>query len=176
MKPLSISANMTSIIFDNVCTGAQPNLVIVNLVSYADLASGYQRNPCNFQNFGVNNIKLQRNGTLRQNKSYTPNFADGQYIKDYMTFLQMLDFETSDKSVSLTTSELANGYTLYVFKITDGFIGPGTYGPRSTSATISACLEVSFAAPVNEKHQGDLLLYQMLGKLKFERFNKNLVL
>ena len=56
MKHLSILANQTSINFDNVFTGAIPYLVIVGLVCDADLAGGYQRNPFNFQNFGVNPI------------------------------------------------------------------------------------------------------------------------
>ena len=41
MKHLSIFANQNSISFDNVFTGALPNLVIVGLVSDADLAGGY---------------------------------------------------------------------------------------------------------------------------------------
>ena len=64
---------------------------------------------------------------------------------------------------------------LYAFKITDGPIGPGTYGPRSKSATGSARLEVSFSAPVNEKIQV-VFYYQMLGKIKFDRFNPVVVL
>ena len=77
--------------------------------------------------------------------------------------------------MSLTTSEWANGYTLYAFKITDGPIGPGTYGPRFKSATGSARLEVSFTAAVNENIKV-VLLYQMLGKIEFDRFNVLLVL
>ena len=164
MKHLSIPANQTSINFDNVFTGALPDLVIVGLVSDADLAGGYQRNPFNFQNFGVNRIELIRNGTFRPSEGYTPIFANGQYIKAYMTFLQELECDTGDKSVSFTPSEWPNGYTLYAFKITDGPIGPGTYGPQSKSATGFARLEVSFSAAVN-KNIKVILLYQMLGRI-----------
>ena len=41
IKHLSIPANQTSINFDNVYTGAPPDLDIVGLVSDADLAGGY---------------------------------------------------------------------------------------------------------------------------------------
>ena len=41
MKHLTIPSNHTSINFDNVFTGARPDLVIVGLVSDADLAGGY---------------------------------------------------------------------------------------------------------------------------------------
>ena len=119
-------------------------------MSDADLAGGYHRNSFNYLNFGVNRIELKRNRTPWPTSGYTPNFANCQYIKAYSTFLQELECDTGDKSVRLTPSEWANGYTLYAFKITDGPIGPGTYGPRSKSATGSARLEISFASAVNE--------------------------
>ena len=128
MKHLSIPANQTSINFDNIFTAALPDLVVVCLVSDADLAGGYQRNLFNYQNFGVNRIELKRNGTPRPTEGYTPNFANGQYIKAYSTFLQELKCDTGDKHVSLTPSEWAIGYTLYAFKILDGPIGQGTSG------------------------------------------------
>ena len=91
MKHLSISANQTSINFDNDFTGALPDLVVVGLVSDADLAGGYQRNPFNFRNFGLNCIELKLNGTFRPSKRYSRNFAKGQYIKAYLTFLQEIE-------------------------------------------------------------------------------------
>ena len=77
MKHLSILANQTSINFDNVFTGALPDLVILGFVSDDDFAGGYQRNPFNFHNFGVNHIELKRNGTFRLSEQYTLNFANG---------------------------------------------------------------------------------------------------
>ena len=51
LKHLSISANLTSINVDNVYTGALLNLVIVDLVSAARYAGGFERNPLHFQKF-----------------------------------------------------------------------------------------------------------------------------
>ena len=150
MKLLSISANQTSIKFNNVYTGAPPNLVVVNLVSIADLAGNYQRNLFNFRNFGVNRIELKRNGKFRPIKGYTLNFATGQYIKAYSTFLQNLECDTGNKSVSHILSEWANKYTLYAFKIIDCPIGLRTYGPQSKSATGSERLEVLFTVAITK--------------------------
>ena len=86
IKHLSIPANQTSINFDNDFTGALPDSVVVNLVSNADLASGYQRNPFNFQNFGVSRIELKRNGTSRPSDGYTPNFATREDIRPSRRF------------------------------------------------------------------------------------------
>ena len=62
VKHLSIPANQTSYAFDNVFTGALPDLVVIGLINDADFAGGYQRSPFNFQAFGVNRIELRRNG------------------------------------------------------------------------------------------------------------------
>ena len=175
MKHLTIPANQTSMNFDNVFTGTLPDLVIVGLVSDADLAGGYQRNSFNFQNYGVNRIEMKRNGTSVSREGYTPNFANGQYLKAYSTLLQELECDTGDKSISLTPLEWANGYTLYTFKITDGPIGYGTYGPRSKSTTGSARLEVSFVAPVNENIKV-IVYYQSPGNIEFDQFNAVIVL
>ena len=48
VKHLLISTNQTSINFDNVFTGAILDLVVVNLMSDANLADGYQKNLFNF--------------------------------------------------------------------------------------------------------------------------------
>ena len=139
-------------------------MVIVGLVSDADHAGSNKRNPFNFQYFDVKRIDLKRNGMPVPHNGYTPNFTNGQYQKDYMTFLEQLDCDSGDKCISLTPSEWATGYTLYAFKITDGPIKPGTYGPRFKSATGLVRLEMSFAAAQNENIMV-ILLYQMLGRL-----------
>ena len=77
MKHLSILANQTSINFDNVLTGALPDLVVVGLVSDADLAGGYHRNPFYFRNFGVNRIEFMRNGTSRRSEAIPQILLDG---------------------------------------------------------------------------------------------------
>ena len=58
IKHLTIPANQTLINFDNVLTGALPDLVIVGLVSENNLAGLYQKNLFNLQNFGVNRIEM----------------------------------------------------------------------------------------------------------------------
>ena len=117
----------------------------------------------------MNCIDLKRNSMPVLRNGYTPNFTNGQYKKHYMTFIEQYDCDSGDKCISLTPSEWVTGYTLYEFKITDGPIEPGTYGPRSKSATGSVRLEVSFAAAQNENIKV-IQLYQMLGKLEFDQF------
>ena len=118
---------------------------------------------------------MKRNGTLLPRGGYTSNFANGQYLKAYTTLLRELECDTGDKSISLTQSDWANGYTLYAFKITDGPIGSDNYGTRSKSTTRFARLEVSFAAPVNENIKV-IVYYQSPGRIEFDHFKAVLVL
>ena len=74
------------------------------MVSDANLANGYINNPFNVRNFGVNRIKLKRNGTSKPSKGYTPKFANGQYINTYSTVFQELEGDIGDKYVSLNLS------------------------------------------------------------------------
>jgi len=148
--------------------------VVVGLLDDADFAGGYQRNPFNFQNFGVNRMELRRNGMPVPRFGYTPNFDNGQYIKDYITMQTQLGFGKGDKCVSLTPTEWAEGYTIYAFKITDGPIGSGTEGPRSRSTTGAVRLEVGFAAAQNTNIKV-IVLSQSLGVLEFDEF-KNVVI
>ena len=73
----------------------------------------------------------------------------------------------------MTPTVLANGYTFYAFKMTDGLIGSGTKGPRFRVTTGSLRLEIGFAAPQNTKIKL-IILFQNLGMLEFNVY-KNFV-
>ena len=171
---MSIHKNQTNSNFDNVFTGLLPNLVVVNLLDDADFAGGYQRNPFNFYNFDVNWMEQRRNGTVVPLSSYTFNFANGQYIKDYVTMQKQLDCGKGDKFVNLTPTEWANGYTIYAVKVTDGPIGSFTKGPRSRSTNGSLRFEVGFAAPQNTNIKV-IIFSQNLSVLKFDVFTNVVV-
>ena len=130
--------------------------------------------PVQFPKFWREPYRADAQWYFKAERELYPNFAKWQYLKAYMTFLQEHECDTGNKSVSLIPSNFANGYTLYAFNIIDGPIGPGTYNLQSKSATESARLEVSFAAAVNNNIKV-VLLYKMLIRLEFDRFNAVLV-
>ena len=70
---------------NNVITGSLPDLVVICLVSDADLAGFYHKSLFNFRNFGLNRIKIKHNCTFRPSEGYISNFATGQYITAYST-------------------------------------------------------------------------------------------
>jgi len=120
VKHLSIPQNHTSYNFENVFTDNLPDLVVVGLVADADFSGHYNKNPFNFQPFGVTRMELKRNGMSVPRQGYTPKFAEKLYNKDYLTFQEQLGYDVDDKCVILKPTEWASGYTLNTFKITDG--------------------------------------------------------
>ena len=147
LKHLSIPQNQTSVAFENVFTDRLPDIAVVGLVADEDFAGSYTKNPFNFQHFGLSRIDLKRNGVPCPRFGYTPDFGDKKlYMEAYTTFQRQLGFGFGDKCVNLTPDEWAKGYTLYVFKITDGPIGSGTEGPRSAASSGSSRLEITLSA------------------------------
>ena len=73
---LSFPANKTLINVDNFLTGTLQDLVIVGLISDADHAGGYQRNPFNFKHFGVTRIDMKRIGMPVPRHGYSSNVAN----------------------------------------------------------------------------------------------------
>jgi hypothetical protein len=170
LKHVSIGTGLSTIAFDNLFAGALPDLVVIGLVEDDNYSGTFKTNPFAFKENGVNRIELMRNGTKVPRFGYTPNFADKQYIKDYRTFLNELNFDDGDRALNISPSEWANGYTLYAFKLTEGPIGNGVDVPRSTSTTGSARLEITFKAAL-AKNLKCVIMYQMLGILEIDRYN-----
>ena len=119
-KTLTIPQGTTQIEFDNVYQGKLPDLVILGLVTDANMTGGYQRNPFNFENFGINYLSLQANGEQIPRLPYQPNFALQDYINTYYGVLEALGFDTGPICWDLTPEEWSAGYNIYAFKVTPG--------------------------------------------------------
>ena len=141
-KTLMLPTGTSQIEFDNVYQGKLPDLVTLAFVADADMAGGYQNNPFNFQNFGVNYLAMQANGDLVPRIPYQPNFTTGDYISDYLTVMRALGQDNGPNCWNLTPTEWANGYNIYAFKLTPGPIGT----VRSAARVGSVRLILKFAA------------------------------
>ena len=103
LKHLSVAAGLGSIAFDNVFTSALPDLVIMGMVNDDTFVGGYhQPSPFNFQHFNVNRVDMKVNGTQRPSGGYTPSWDNGNYIKDYWTFISELGYDTGDKCAQIS--------------------------------------------------------------------------
>ena len=169
MRQFTIPANVTSQVFENVFNNALPDLVVIGLVNEENFGGHYNRNPFDFQAFGVNRINVYRSGIERPMKGYTPDFGNRRFIEAYKTLTKELGYNIGDKALSLTPTEWANGFTFYAFKVTDGPIGSGADSPRSPIPTGDLKVSIGFSAPNNHNIKV-VVLAQSVGYMFFDQF------
>ena len=164
-KTLTVPTGTSQIEFDNIYQGKLPDLIILAMISDADMSGGYQRNPFHFQNFGVNYLCMQANGIQIPRLAYQPDFANGDYIRSYFGVLEALGFDIGPNCWDLTPAEWANGYNIYAFKIT-----PGPIGTVSTPARVGGIrLELKFAA-ATQANISVLLLSQSCAEIQVDKY------
>ena len=147
MKHLSIPTAQTQHAHDNIIAGPLPERIVIGLVSDVAMSGGYQQNPLNFEHFGCTQMALYVNGEMFPTRPYQPDFANGRYIRDYLSIFKGNGILYSDKSVGINRHEYANGYTIWVFDLSPDQVNMRSIAPHRTG---NIRLEVKFAAPTTQ--------------------------
>ena len=167
MMHVTIPTGSSAFQYPNLFNGNLPDLVIIGLVRDEDYAGHYNKNPYNFQNFGLDHVTLKRNGMAVPRSGYTPKFAEKDYIKDYVTMLEELGRDQGNDTVALTPEEWADGYNLYAFHTTPGPIGSGAERARSQFTKGNLKLELNFSKATTTLIQ--VIVYaQMWGQIEID--------
>jgi hypothetical protein len=174
-KTLAITTGIRTYSFENLFSGTLPDRVIIGLVEESAFAGNYHLNPFWYRNYNVTRMDLKRNGVPVPRLGYRPNFQENDYMQDYLTFQEECGYGFADKCVPLTPAEWAEGYTLFVFKVTDGPVGTGDATPRSRSHEGNLKIEIDFgsATPHNIKA---IILSEAPGLIEIDQFNNVIVL
>ena len=143
MKHISVPAQTSSVMHDNVYTGLIPERIVIAFVPDASMTGSYTTNPYNFAPNGVNYLALYVNGECVPSRPYQPDFANKLYIRDYMSLFEGTRTLFSDKSVTISRDEFATGYALWVFDLTADKACGACISPPQTG---SVRLEIKFAA------------------------------
>jgi len=168
MKQLTIANGVTSFQQENVYMGKLPNRLAIGMVADGTITGSYTLNPYHFQNFGANYISIRVNGEQIPRVALQPNFAAGDYIREYMSVLEALGMDSENQAISLNPTEWAGGSTLFVFKLSSG-----SAGVRSIPKTGSVRLEIRFAAATNANI--NLILFAEFSELfEIDKF-KNII-
>jgi hypothetical protein len=143
MKHISIPAQTTAVMHDNVFTGLIPERIVLAFVPDASMTGTYLTNPYDFAPNGVNHLALYVNGECVPHRPFEPNFTTKQYIRDYMSLFEGTGTLFSDKTVTISRDEFATGYALWVFDLTADKACGACISPPQTG---SVRLEIKFAA------------------------------
>ena len=130
-KILTIPQNLPNTRQDNIFSGIIPKTFVFGLV-HVDAATGiYEKNPYNFQHFGVSNLSLTANGQEIPFKQLTLKYPDDKYgtiddAKDteldfdeaYNTLFSGTGKIYSNAGLDITREDYPGGYALYAFDLT----------------------------------------------------------
>ena len=129
-KILTIPANLPNVRQDNIFSGIIPNSFVVGLV-HVDASTGeYEKNPYNFQHFGVTSVSLTANGQEIPFKLLTLKYPSDAAGKINPTKDTELDFDEayntlfsgtgkiySNAGLDITREDYPGGYALYAFDL-----------------------------------------------------------
>ncbi len=142
MKHLSVPAQSTNVLQDNLYLGKMPKRIILGLVTDASMGGGYQLNPFEFGHNGLNYLALNVNGEMVPSKPLTPDFAGGKYLREYTMMFEGMRNQYSNNPINISYSEFGNGFAFYVFDLT----AHGHGGCMSSSQNGTIRIEAKFAA------------------------------
>jgi hypothetical protein len=109
---LPFSSNIATI--TNIFNGILPSRVCVAFVTTAAAIGGWKLNPFNFQNFGINYMRLKLGARAAPySNGLRMSFPQSQYLQGYNTLFQGLNGGPND----ITYEEFAKGYAVYSFSL-----------------------------------------------------------
>ena len=101
----------------NLVSGVLPRRCYITLVSSEAFNGKITKNPFNFQNFGVSEIILRKNGMPVPYEKLSVDYTNKKYDEGYFSFLQSAGYLYRNGGPSLTYEQFANGYAIYGFDL-----------------------------------------------------------
>ena len=169
-KILTIPANLPNVRQDNIFSGIIPNSFVVGLV-HVDASTGeYDKNPYNFQHFGVTSVSLTANGQEIPFKLLTlkyPKDAEGNidptndteldFDEAYSTLFSGTGKIYSNAGLDITREDYPGGYALYAFDLTPDMCKSADYfnTVQRGSLTLALTFETSHKHAIGMVCYGD---------------------
>ena len=116
----TIPAGTQSHTRDGLFRGHMPKMLIFGMVDNKAYSGNIGNNPFEFKHNDVNHIALYRDGATIPFRPFTPDFANGLCVREYMSCLvHSLELYNSNESNGITLKEFAStGYNIFAFNLT----------------------------------------------------------
>ena len=152
-KILTIPANLPNVRQDNIFSGIIPNSFVVGLVHVDATTGEYDKNPYNFQHFGVTSVSLTANGQEIPFKLLTLKYPEDDNGKIDPAKDTELDFDEayntlfsgtgkiySNAGLDITREDYPGGYALYAFDLTPDMCKSADYFNAVQRGTLTLAL------------------------------------
>ena len=164
-KILTIPANLPNVRQDNIFSGIIPNLFVVGLV-HVDASTGeYDKNPYNFQHFGVTSVSLTANGQEIPFKLLTLKYPENpvdpakdtelDFDEAYNTLFSGTGKIYSNAGLDITREDYPGGYALYAFDLTPDMCKSADYFNAVQRGTLTLALTFG----TSQKHAIGMVCY-----------------
>ena len=126
-----------------------PKRLFIGLVSNVASTGQRDKNPFNFQNFGLQDLTLTVNGVQVPMNGLEMDFAKKDYMRAYLNTLQALGLDNDNRAIDITPDEFGSGYTIYGFKIAPGPVDGTVHTLANSVGSIAANLTFAAALTAN---------------------------
>ncbi len=106
---------------NSLYSGRTPRRVFVALVDSRGFAGHLSHNPFNFQNFGVRELILRKNGVPVSFEKMDLDFPNGNYPLAYTSLLQTCQYLHKNEDLCFNYAEFAHGYAVYGFNLSPDY-------------------------------------------------------
>ena len=120
MKHLTIPQGLTKAEFENVYTGVLPERILLGFLMDRRMTGSPNQNPFKFDHFDLCFASLMVNGEQLPRSAYQPDWGRNDYLREYFGLLEGLNLDTGNLSLSITATEWANNYPIFIFRLTPG--------------------------------------------------------
>ena len=134
---------------DDLFMGRIPYKVVIAMVETDAYHGKRDKNPFNFQDFGLSEICLYKDGIPFPRPMLRIDFSENKSAEAYHNFMLSLGGAYSDRVPTVTKNEFMNGFTLFSFDMSPdqmGSIHPGSLLNMSSNIR----LEMKFRRPLNK--------------------------
>lgn len=103
---------------EQLFSGQLPTRLVVGCVDNDAFNGAYDKNPYNFKNYNLTQLKVYMDGQPQFVKPLEPNFASNQYVASFLSLFSGTGKLNKDEGNDISRSEYPNGFALYAFDLT----------------------------------------------------------
>jgi ribonucleoside-diphosphate reductase beta chain len=126
-----------------------PKRIFIGLVSNEASTGTRNKNPFNFQNFGLQNLTLTVNGVQVPMNGLEMDYEKNDCMRAYLNTLQALGLDGDNRAIDITPEDFLNGYTIYGFKVAPGPVDGVVHSLANSVGSITANLTFAAATTAN---------------------------
>lgn len=117
VKVMTIPAGVQGKTLDNIFLGQIPKRCIIGFVNNGAFNGSLDKNPFNFQHYGINSFSLYVDGQQVPSKTLQPSFTSNLYTSAYHTLFSGTGIHFLNEGNNITREDYANGYCFLAFDL-----------------------------------------------------------